>query len=38
MIKKVIDVMDINDNNFTIVISIPNLEINSDKGSIFVAE
>ena len=36
--KKVKDVMDINDSNFTIVILIPNLEIISDNGSTFVAE
>ena len=30
--------MDINDNIFTILIFIPNFEIISDKGSIFVAE
>ena len=36
--KKVKDVMDINDSNFTIVKLIPNLEIISDKGSTFVAE
>ena len=38
MLKKVIDVMELNDSNFTIVIFTPNLEIISDKGSIFVAE
>ena len=38
IVKKVIDVIDTNDSNFTIVILIPNLEIVSDKGSTFVAE
>ena len=38
ILKKVIEVIDINESNFTIVIFIPNLEIISDKGSNFVAE
>ena len=38
IIKKVMDVMDINEINLTIVILIPNLEIISDRGSTFVAE
>ena len=36
--KKVKDVTDINDSNFTIVILIPKVEIISDNGSTFVAE
>ena len=38
MPKKVIEVIDTKDSNLTILIFIPNLEIISDKGSIFVAE
>ena len=38
IVKKVIEVIDTNDSNFTIVRLTPNLEIIEDKGSIFVAE
>ena len=38
ILKKVIEVIEINESNFTIVRLIPNLEMISDKGSSFVAE
>ena len=38
ILKKVIDVIEINDIIFTMVMLIPNSEIISDKGSTFVAE
>ena len=38
ILKKVIEVIEINESNFTILRLIPNLEMISDKGSSFVAE
>ena len=38
ILKNVMEVIDMNESNLTIVMLTPNLEIISDKGSTFVAE